>query len=257
MYTNRINYWSNSKLADLIRTKVFKIEPKPKYATMDEWQEYKENAAKRSRFGVWLTEDLFDGVQDAIYYPMDVLNSIRLKFLARFSEKTFMVKTGLDKWSYHDPLTVLLHANMQIVVDFIEIEKAHLYHIFSKDENTPFRYKNKLFRWFMKRDAEAGLKYLKWEMNINDHDCFDADHQRNAAKELFEIYNWWKFDFPNRVDPYMLSWVPNNLEPGYNHESYVRDSHYWYQINEIEELYHWEEQYMLERLIKIRNHLWT
>ena len=49
------------------------------------------------------------------------------------------------------------------------------------------------------KGADAGVAYLKWEMGLGKEGGLN---QAENAKEIYELYNWWMHERPNRNDPY-------------------------------------------------------
>jgi hypothetical protein len=167
----------------------------------------------------------------------------------------------------------------QLLVDFIEIEcaghqlAAEKYKEISASDKWNacfFGYLRRYFRRpsFLKRNPEAGLRYLDWETNL--HDEFDTG-QAASAREKKELYLWWKTIFPNRKDPMEesgwsefcerrrkkygngIAYILNDLTD----EEHEESSRILEKCRLLEELQYAEDEDMLIRLIKIRNTLWT
>ncbi len=94
-------------------------------------------------------------------------------------------------------------------------------------------------------------------------------YQAIAAKEMLELYTWWKEVYPKRPDPYDASgwsaYCDMRRERGYHlldmedrteEESAMRNTALA-KSNEIEKAYNDEDEAMMIRLIKIRESLWT
>lgn len=87
------------------------------------------------------------------------------------------------------------------------------------------------------------------------------------AKEVFELYTWWKTTRPSRPDQYDVSgWSDYYGKRHKNIESLFEDQSeeekaesraILDKINAIEKAYAEEDEAMMIRLIKIRHSLWT
>ena len=131
---------------------------------------------------------------------------------------------------YSDPLTRLLHGPFDLLVDFIESEKAHMERCWARDKKTR-TWKDKLYvrlphilrcnSWWDSR--ELGLEYLDWEIELEKDPEMNPSKTEEeekefkekyphahltqwfCAKEQKEIYLWWKDIRPNRPDPHEAS----------------------------------------------------
>lgn len=142
----------------------------------------------------------------------------------RWHRKTHVLPTGFKPGEYHDLRERLLYGCMEALVDFVEVEKAWMAFIGDDD--------NKIKLDLHGRNTEAGLGYLDWEMALTD-----SPNQAAAAKEVAELYHWWKVDRPARPDPF----DPNNYGS-------------WILIEDAQDE---EDNAMLIRLMTIRLSLWT
>ena len=175
-------------------------------------------------------------------------------------------------------------------MEFVEIEKAWSNIAWSKEArekyNPPF-WGWGWFRWRTWRSAEAGIEHLNWEITLTNEEWLDEDKkhlaeptgQAVAAKEILELYTWWKDVYPNRKDPMELSgwsawcdrrrekladddedrkWLgllgsgDNQSEEEQAETRRILDLSY-----EIEKQQDEEDTEMMVRLIKLRRHLWT
>lgn len=197
------------------------------------------------------------------------LRSIERWIAFRTYDKYHVVKTDL-KPDYYDKDTILLHANFSLLVDFVEIEKASMQHYFSTKKERPHWFSRRMnFSSFPQEEKRRlGLEYLDWEINCED-EHFPV-HQKQSAKEVKELYLWWKDIRPNRIDPFEkyakeLDEIPK--------VSFDKESHkivdnktakekknmkkIYNSIAKLEQQYDKEDEQMLIRLIKIRKTLWT
>lgn len=135
------------------------------------------------------------------------------------------------------------------------------------------------FRWRTWRCPQAGIDHLKWASSLVIDDSFGAKpnsknygkptNQAVIAKEMLELYTWWKEIYPKRQDPHVASgWTElcdkrreahkddimfNDRTPDEKKETRkVLDAAY-----KIEKQYDKEETEMMCRLIRIRDGLWT
>lgn len=238
MYRQRSHYWSCSKFSQWIRTTFGGVE-KPKSETWEGWKQWRVLAKQKNAFVYWLTEEGLDDIQNILAFPYDVVNVVRTYYINRYLDKLHYLPTKLTPGQYYEVDTRILHGLFETLVDFIEVEKAWMSVVFSKDDWTsfgfPWWYKYRILRWTKRfRSVKAGLAHLEWEISLGD----TSPGQSDAAKEELDLYKWWKFERPARVDPFGTSLVSEEA---------------W----KLEEKYDQEDEEMLIRLIKIRKHLWT
>ena len=151
----------------------------------------------------------------------------------RTTRRMHIVKTGLEP-GYYDADARMLHMNFNLLKDFVEVEKAHMFNVFGSNDDLKLN------------DRDAGIAYLKWEMSLEDTPHNQADN----AKEIYELYKWWVDERPNRVDPWAL--VNDTLES--TADNYKKK---YSKMDKLEAKYEKEDNKMLVRLVKIRSALWT
>lgn len=260
MLKQRINYWSCSKFANWIRG-----SKKPGALTLEEWEDWREKQEKTNSIRYYIADKLLNKIQNVLYFPKDLFYSIKSYLINRFVNKTHYLKTGFKPGYFYEIDEKILHALFNELVDFVEIELAWMQIIFNDDDK---KYKipwfRKIRRW---RCQEAGLDNLKWASGLRfTKDCglMEDDPkiglltpQAESAKQIFEIYNWWKNIRPNRPDPLELSGWGSVCSKKRNqvseHERYACLKDY----EKIEQDYENEDEEMLIKLIKLRKHLWT
>ena len=291
---SRINYWSNSKFSHWIREK-FGLS-NPAAMTSADWRRWRKQCENKSPFIHWLTNTALDNIQDFFCWPKDKLWDLRCAVNAKYFDKYYSLNTKLNPWQYHEVDTRILYGLFETLVDFVEIEKAWMMVIWGQEENQKkFGYKwyemNGWTSWFAseKRHPEAGLAHLEWEMSLIRDDSWYGENeeaiaeakekgeygtltgQALAAKEQYELYNWWKNIRPNRPDPHDASGYSvyfAKLEAKHDGDFLAglddQDSELAEEgrkcslsCHEIEEAYEKEDEEMLIRLIKIRRSLWT
>lgn len=239
MIKNRFNYWTCSKFADFVRG-----EKKPFALEWGAWDEWKKEQKKKRPIRFWLSDTFLGYLQDIIYYPYDIYNEIRHYVRRRWVDKTHFLKTGLKPGHYYELDKRILHGLFNELVDFVEIELAHLS---LWDRTKKYRFKNG-------RSVEAAYEYFEWATNLKyDEDWMvnpeddrygELTDQAKAAIKIKELYEWWTKIRPLRDDPYLTI---NKDTHGEN---------YFEAIAFVEEDQYNEDNEMLIRLIKIRRELW-
>lgn len=268
----RSQYWSTSKLADAIRGTV-----KPNSATMSDWNTWNKTAKSKHPIRYWIAEDLLNTVQDTINFVPDKINNFRYYLNNRFYTKTHALTSNLPRGQFHEFDTRLLNCAFDELVNFVEVEKSWILVCWSDDYKqkyaVPLSRKKWWLRWFSEwRCEEAGIEYLDWEISLTNDWC-DKDHpeygkpsaQAITAKETKDLYMWWKYQRPQRVDPHEASgWTDicrendkdffsENKSPSEN----ARIRAALDKSDALEKQYDDEDESMLLRLIKIRKSLWT
>lgn len=241
MLRTRIHYWSSSKLADFIRG-----EKKPFALEWEQWDRYYDDLKKRKPRRYWITENLLKYLQNILYYPYDIYNEIRHYIRNRWIDKTHYLKTGLKPGKYYELDDRILHGLFNELVDFVEVDLAYL-SLF--DRTKKYAFKNG-------RSVEAAYAYFEWASNLkygedycgldpSDPDYGKLTPQAEDAIKIKELYEWWKDERPNRVDPFDI---------------FAKETHgdkYFKLIDDREKLYEQEDTDQLIELIKVRGSLWT
>jgi hypothetical protein len=263
------NYWSCSKFARWI-TKTFANFEKPSAETAEGWDAWNRENKTNHPFVYWLAEEFLDKVQNVVTLPSDIWNTFRYKTKVRFFDKLHYLPTRLKPGEYYDLDTRILHGLMESLVDFVEVEKAHMQLWSHPKEKRPLRYRFPLLRFKSFRSRELGMKYLEWEMSLDqpnvDEYGFDQSNPRQAndAKEIVALYTWWKDVRPNRPDPYDQSgWTqycedhPRGMFAAKTEEENQLVREKLDALGDLERQYDEEDEQMIIRLIKIRKSLWT
>lgn len=287
----RYTYWSNSDFADWIR-KISGVQIKPAADTLEGWHNWRK--ANENSWGYWIAEEFLDLLQDVVSLPADMWYAFRYYIKNRYFDKLHYLQTQLKPGQYYDVDTRLLHGMFETLVDFIEVEKAHMYWITYRPKATelrnwfmygtkpdfipkPMSHRFRFIRFYSDRSAPAGMKYLQWETTLDDPEA-NKDYsewqppeqsmltQARVAQELINLYNWWKIERPSRPDPMDESgWTAycdlkaELEEPMWEKTKEEREQtrKMLDQMREMEEQYDQEDEQMMIRLIKIRKHLWT
>lgn len=235
----RFNYWSCSKLANLIRG-----DEKPCALSWEDWAKWRKTASEKHPYRYWIAEEGLNILQDIVNFPLDVYHTIDVYVRNRYVDKLHYLRTGLTPGEYYNPDYRILHGLFNELVIFVEVELAHL----SKWKT------DKKYKFVRGRCKEAGLDYLNWAGRLTLNEDYgvtsdDKDYGKPTAQakdsiKILELYNWW-LDRDYRVDPYTV----------YSKE---KDGKYYYRkIGEMEDAYDKEDTNMLIELVKIRRSLWT
>lgn len=254
------------------------ILQKPYAATAKEWREWEKTARDSQPIAYWLNEVALDGLNRMVskaVYPFDALRTfVRYRIFDRYH----VINTGLEP-GYQDADTRILHGMFNLLVDFVEVEKAWMHVVFDGDERSRRRYPWWSIGWLRfksHRDPAAGIDHLRWETTLDSPDRHESDRsvtQAETARELLVLYYWWKNIRPNRVDPMVASgWSAycderrSNTDGSawelldFEDETAAEKARTQILLDEnrrIEAEYDREDDEMLMRLIKIRKAMWT
>lgn len=227
----------------------------PRSLPLGSWGVRDEKLKRRFpiRFFVW------DTIPD--FYRYSIRNRYRgAKNWVRFRtwDRYDLIRMEISK-DYHDPDYRMLHANFQILKDFVEIELAAMQSIDSRgdeDVSTFLKKFGKHFRRFKRkniRNGELGLEHLKWEIEET------SGHQQISALEKRNLYLWWTQERPLRADPYesplfhdpLAAMDLKSMFQGPHNRALMKAR------SALEAFYEAEDEEMLIRLMKIRRSLWT
>jgi len=256
-FRSRLHHWNCSRFADFIRgvKKPFALE-------LDKWDEWKKEQKKKRPVRFWLAEEGLSKLQDLLFYPIDIYTEIRYYIKNRWVTKTHYLKTGLKPGHYYELDYRILNGLFNELVDFVEIEYAHLAKWSLKKGNKNYKFKHG-------RSTEAGLAYLKWACSLKYNKDWGVDKkdpkygkptpQALASIKIKELYSWWK-DRPNRVEPMVaagLDWDKQKEDNLLCGKISRKELSSFKKLEKIEADYEKEDTKMLIELIKIRGHLWT
>ncbi len=160
---------------------------------------------------------------------------------------------------YHDKDYIMLYVMFQLIVDYVEIECASM---LSLDENyyeTFFQKWNRRWRelpvlhWYVRpvRNVRRGLHHLRWQMNLKDHPS-----QKQFAKDVFQLYRFWKHERPTRKEPFESYYA---LREGKDWKGKLtpKESKCLKRGDTLKTKYEKQDEQMLHLIIKHRNGLWT
>lgn len=269
------NYWTCSKFADWIRGTT-----KLKCGTGKEWRDWEEDAKSKHPFRYWLADDALGKLEDIWYWIPERINNVRYYINNRWVTQTHALRAhprDIPRGEWRDVGNRFLPCLFNELIDFIEIEQAWNYCVWDDEARKKYNYPW-WRRWYRQwRCPEAGIAYLNWAMTLTNEEFLDEGekhlaeptYQAKAAKEMLELYTWWKDIYPNRPDVYdasgwsaycdmrrdkgyhLLDMEENSPEEEAQCKTALEKSY------EIEKAYNDEDEAMMIRLIKIREGLWT
>jgi len=256
-----MRYWSNRKIARWILG-----EKKPYYLDVGGWDAWHEKMKKERPIRYWISETALDVLQTIICYPVSKLQDISYYINNRCITTTHALTSNLKKGQWHEFDERMIHCLFDELVNFVEVETAWFNVVFDRELRKQYKvpfYAIGKFRVRTWRCPKLGIKHLEWQASLKCDEEYGVDKsderynqptpQAIAAKEVLELYHWWKTVRLNRVDPYVKS--------GFATLTDMKDKELTRRM--LDELYKIEKQYddedelMLVRLIKIRHHLWT
>lgn len=251
MIKNRLHHWSCSKFADWIRgsKKPYALE----WGAWDAWD--KEQKQKRPwRF--WFSDTLLPKIQNIIYFPYDIYRTVKIYMRNRYIDKIHYLKTGLEPGQYYDFDTRILYGLFNELIDFVEVELAHL-SLWEKDKK--YKFKNG-------RCVEAAYDYFDWVTNLKYDKSYGCDkndsfygkltEQAKDYRKIKKLYEWWKNDRPNRKNPYADPSL-GDIADICDNKKYKKKKDLYKKAYEIEQDQDSEDTKMLIELIKLRKSLWT
>jgi hypothetical protein len=273
-----MNYWTCSKFADWIRGTC-----KPLAADGKGWRDWKDAAKKSHPVRYWIAEEGLDYIQNFVNWPMDQIRNVKYYINNRWVDTTHALtahKDQLPRGQWCDLGYRFLPCLFNELVDFVEVEQAWMHIICDDDAQKKYGAPNRLTGWSKWRSSEAGLAYLTWAegltvdgsmgANQTDPDYGKPTGQAVAAKEIKELYLWWKNVYPNRRDPYEASgWsaicarrrektgIDGILWSDRSPDERDETQKSLDMIAEMQKANEAEDELMMIRLIKIRNALWT
>lgn len=160
---------------------------------------------------------------------------------------------------YWDKDEILLHAVMQLVVDFVEIECAFM------ELDAPFTFKQKLYLkylpWFLRsdnliRNRDAGLRHLN---HLADFYNDKLAGSTIAPLVIRDVYLWWKDIRPLRPTPEDASgWSAfyQERDPAVS-KDLAKAERILKKLTKIENQYQAEDTKMLKKIIESRDFMWT
>lgn len=237
----------------------------PAFADSDGWQDY-ENSFKKNASVRYFFYKQIPAAYGLVTNPV-VFRFTRMKDWVRFRIVRYhVIDTGLEP-GYYDKSELMLHVNFNMLVNFVEVEKASRY-VWSNEDKIKLSWWQKRFL----RSREFGEKYLAWEISLSDPDNGSGMNisQARAASEILYLYTWWKDVRPARDDlvTFDSRYAEFVEEYGflYHFSDRWKDKYpdiydEWSESCKIshkrDEFESDQDQEMLVRLIKLRLNLWT
>ena len=259
------NYWSCSKFADWIRG-----TRKPVCETMEGWDEWDDVAKAKHPYRFWVSDTALDAIQDFVTWPTRKLYDIKYYINNRWVSKAHACtahKNDVKPGEWCDVGHRFLFCVFNELVDFVEIELA--WSNIMWDDKAAKKYKSPWyargwFRWRVWRSKESGIDNLKWQQSLTCEDSDEPTPQAIAAKEIYDLYQWWTFTRKERPDIYDATGWTDYCESkrGEGGRRWMGDpdeksKEILDKMHELEAKYEQEDEDMLIRLIKVRNSLWT
>lgn len=269
-------YWTCSDFANIIRG-----TPKGGPKSGKEWREWEESAKAAHPFRYWLAEDGLHYLETVISWPVDQLQKVKHYFSNRWITKTHaLTSSSLKVGQWHELDSRLLHCMFDELVNFVEIDEANsnvAWDLEARKKYDPYNRRQSMFRIRPWRCPEAGIDKLKWASTLTNEEWLDEDNkhlaepavQALAAREILELYTWWKTVRPARVDPFDASGWTEICEArrtagkhwldfeDRSEEEQQASRASLDKLRALEEQYLTEDEEMMIRLIRVRRSLWT
>lgn len=274
----RSKYWSCTAFADWIRG-----SKKGRAKTSGDWSRWRKQAKDQHPIRYWIAEEGLDAVQNFLWYPVDQLYKLKYYINNRWVTRTHALTAharDIPRGEWRDVGDRFLPCLFNELVDFVEIELAWSNIAWDSEArakfNAPF-YSWGWFRWRTWRSPDSGLAYLDWSMTLTNEEFLRPDEKHLAqpttqaisAREIKELYLWWKEVYPNRPDVHDASgwsaYCDMRRQKGYDLTDFDNETEdeerickeALDKIQQIEKQYHQEDEEMLVRLIKVRHSLWS
>jgi hypothetical protein len=277
----RNHYWTCSKFADWLRGTT-----KLKWGTSDEWYDWETQAKKDYPIRWWLAEEGLDYLQNFIMAPIDLVYSIKYYINNRWISRTHSLTahpSDIKPGQWMDVSHRFLPCMFNELVDFVEVELAWWHLAWNSEDRPKYNMPWWAVGWWrvrLWRCPQAGIDNLKWQMELTmDKEYPDQDipadkvgkptPQAVRAREVYELYKWWKEVRPMRPDPHEASgWSEycdrvRELNDGRLFGSKTTpelkklSTKALKLSRKIEDQYEREDEQMMIRLIKARHALWT
>ena len=247
MLRSRLNHWTCSRVAEYILG-----EKKPLALEWRAWDEYYIDLQKRKPIRYWISQKFLKYLQNILYYPYDIYHSIRVYIRNRWIDKLQYLDTGLEPGYYYEFDNRILHGLFNELVNFVEIELAHLS---LWDRHKKYKFKNG-------RCVEAAYDYFDWASKLKDTNEKGkkiVSRQAKDARRIKKLYEWWKNVRPNRIDPSVKSGWDKEYEEIEKNGYKSKKTSYKTILKKqnIEDKYDAEDEAMMIELIKLRKSLWT
>jgi len=223
--------------------------------TSNDWGTWKNEMKEKHPIRYFLNNEFESTFVWPITMPiLRAVSWVRYRTIRRYH----IVSTGM-KPGYSDVTERMLHVNFNMLKDFVEIEKAHMFNVFGANDV----YKH--------NDKNAGIAHLLWEMSLEPDEYNGTEQQAKNAREIYDLYNWWIDERPLRVDSFETP--EHNAYWKLRNDIYGSDCFFCEDkdtpelkkaqkianklTDKLEKQYSKEDEKNLIRLMKIREALWT
>jgi len=274
----RSNYWSCSKFADRLRG-----TPKPKAETGKGWRLWREAAQETHPIRYWIVEEGLDYLQNFINWPMDRIHDVRYYINNRWITRSHSLTAhprDIKPGNWCDVGNRFLPCLFNELIDFVEVESAWHHVLWDEEARKKFSvpwWRSSWLRWRTWRCPEAGMAHLVWASSLTNDDFVNPSdpeygkptRQAIAAREIIDLYVWWKHIRPQRPDPHDASgwtaYCEQRREQGRDFFDFEDKTPEEAEMSkkaldmsqQLELQYDQEDEEMMIRLIKIRQSLWT
>jgi hypothetical protein len=152
------------------------------------------------------------------------------------------------KWGWLDRPEAMLIANFQLLTDYVDLERPFKYH-YRPDDPPPTL-----------EDARESIGLKPDDGRYDDSAKQSLEmltQQHNVGIEIRALYNWWNTDRKKQHD--YLESLPKDIAMGFDKESNAKREAdpKWHEYCRLTEELEARDEEMLQRLMKIRGHLWT
>ena len=242
----------------------------PKAAELIEWDKIHAEQKKRRPVAYFILHTMMNwlAIRKRIFWS-DPIWWVKTRVLPKY--RKHVANTTLTP-GWHDVDTRLIHAMFNMLVEFVEYEKAHMEYTMSN--STREYQKDEMWgtHWWHRltlRSKELGFRYLEWEVSLKDYneDSKIWESQALIAKEIMEIYVWWTERYLKRCDildiPELVAIREEREELRIDvfengpEDFEERKTLAYKRMYEIEQDRSQEEKDMMKRLIDIKEGLWT
>ena len=221
-----------------------------KARSSEDWGAWKKEMKEKYPIRYFLNQDF----EATFIWPWSMrLQRVQEWVKYRTTRRYHIVSTGM-KPGYSDVTEKMLHVNFNMLKDFVEIEKAHMWDWSGEQPKM----------------EQPGVSHLIWEIGLDADNSINNQQSANAL-EQYELYNWWTNIRPFRVDPFETPehkayWKLRN-------DIYGSDCFFCedkdtpelkkaqkaaYELSDtLDKQYSKEDEDNLIRLMKIRQSLWT
>lgn len=233
----RISYWSNSKFAAKLRS-LFGIQKQPFSATCKGWSDYRIEAKKKSNFGYELIERL-DTLQDLVFFVPDKVKDVS-RFFRNLKDGTHVLKTQTKVGQWSDLVSKIPDALMLSIIDFVEVECAHMEES-SSDDHVDSR-----------TPATKGIAWL--EFQIKSASTTKRENERHPYRKIIAAYSFAKKEYLD-FDVYKELGIDTSCLSHFEFSD--EKAEMFNQINKRELKFNSDTTRHCNNIVKYRDYLWT